>query len=533
MKKIWKIGLLTLGVAGLVSWKTGLLAQIGVEVAVPVHLQDGQEFTTPISQVVAFGQTLFTARWTAQEGQGRPLDKGTGKPLSDPSDPLVFPHRFNRVSGPDTQSCSGCHNLPIAGSGGDIVGGVFVLGQRFDFATFDRNDPIPTKGAVDELGNPVTFQTISDFRKTIGMNGSGFIEMLARQMTADLQAIAAGCASGNSCALVTKGVSFGTLTHNADGTWNTSQVVGLPAPAVATTGTTAPTLILQPFHQAGAVISIRQFTNNAFNHHHGIQSEERFGLGVDADGDGFVNELTRADVTAASIFQATLAPPGRMINTDPMIRAAVIAGEAKFDQIGCATCHIDSLPLTVDSQGNQGWIYSEPNPYNPSGNLQINQGVPSLSVDLTDRMDLPTPRLQITGKGNSAVVNVPGYTDLKLHNITSGPTDPNCEPLNQNQPAGSTGFFAGNCSFLTAKLWGRFNSGPFMHHGQFTTMREAVLAHAGEAAAEEAAFAALSTSDQNNVIEFLKSLVTLQSGNKSLCVDQNFKDIPCPAGVRP
>jgi hypothetical protein len=50
-----------------------------------------------------------------------------------------------------------------------------------------------------------------------------------------------------------------------------------------------------PFHQAGAVVSLRQFTNNAFNQHHGIQSEERFGLGVDEDGDGFANELTRAD----------------------------------------------------------------------------------------------------------------------------------------------------------------------------------------------------------------------------------------------
>ena len=38
-----------------------------------------------------------------------------------------------------------------------------------------------------------------------------------------------------------------------------------------------------PFHQAGAVVSLRQFTNNAFTHHHGMQSEERFGVGIDED----------------------------------------------------------------------------------------------------------------------------------------------------------------------------------------------------------------------------------------------------------
>lgn len=73
---------------------------------------------------------------------------------------------------------------------------------------------------------------------------------------------------------------------------------------------------IKPNHQAEAVVSIREFANNAFNHHHDIQSTERFGAGTDPYGDGFTNELTRANVTAASNFQATLAVPGRVI---PMI----------------------------------------------------------------------------------------------------------------------------------------------------------------------------------------------------------------------
>ena len=74
--------------------------------------------------------------------------------------------------------------------------------------------------------------------------------------------------------LVSKGISFGMIKRNLDGTWNTSQVSGISGPSLATTGAAdAPSLIIRPFHQAGNVISIRQFTNNAFNHHHGMQLE--------------------------------------------------------------------------------------------------------------------------------------------------------------------------------------------------------------------------------------------------------------------
>jgi len=80
-----------------------------------------------------------------------------------------------------------------------------------------------------------------------------------------------------------------------------SQVQGLPAPSLATKGTTPPSLIIRPLHQVGNVVSLRQFSSNAFNHHHGMQAEERFGLNIDADGDGVVNELTTADLTASRV----------------------------------------------------------------------------------------------------------------------------------------------------------------------------------------------------------------------------------------
>jgi mono/diheme cytochrome c family protein len=526
-------GFLTAFLVAVVAWGQNPNSQAGREVAIPIHLQDGEEFNTPVSQLIRYGAQLFNAKFTIQEGAGRPLTKGTGAPVSDPTSPLVFPRNFDRLSSPDANSCSGCHNAPVSGAGGDRVTEVFVLAQRFDHLTFDHSDGIMTRGAVDESGKFVTMDNATNDRKTIGMNGSGFVEMLARQMTFDLQAERDATPPGNSTRLLSKGISFGTLTHNGNGTWDISKVQGLAAPSLSTKGTTPPSLIIRPLHQVGNVVSIRQFSNNAFNHHHGMQAEERFGLNADPDGDGFANELTTADLTAVSIYQATLAVPGRVIPNDPAIEDANLRGEVLFDKIGCATCHA-TLPLTSHNNpglpGQPGWIYFEPNPYNPetgpnSPNLQLGPtnypvSAPALTVDLTSNM-LPLPRL----RAHHGSVLVEAYTDLKLHDIsaTSNPaTDPECEPLDQNQPAGSSGFFAGNCKFITRKLWGFYNQGgAFMHHGKFTTAREAVEAHNGEALSQRLAFDALPRHMQNDLIEFLKSLQVLPPGSTSLVVDEH------------
>ena len=486
-------------------------AEIGWEISVPNHLPDGQEYQVSTKQLIEHGQLLFSANWTYQEGGGRPLTKGTGAPLADPLAPLVFPRNMNRISGPDANSCAGCHNAPhgISGGGGDFVANVFVLGQRFDFATFDRNEAAPTKGAFDERGNPVTSQTIANSRTTLGMFGSGYIEMLARQITGDLQTLRNTLSPGESVALVSKGISYGSLSRRADGSWNTTSVIGIPDGSLGTVGTTAPSLVLKPFHQAGRVISVREFSNNAFNHHHGIQSTERFGVGTDPDGDGVINELTRADVTAAVVFQVTMAVPGRVIPKDPAIERAVIRGESKFQAVGCAACHIPTLPL-----GNQGWVFSEPNPFNAAGNLRPGDA-PALQVDLNDS-SLPHPRL----KDVNDVVHVPAFTDLRVHDITGGINDPNREVLNMQHAPGSEGFFGGNGKFVTRKLWDVGNRPNHHHHGQFSTMRESIFAHLGDAQASRTAFLALSAEDQACVIEFLKTLQALPPGTKNRVVDE-------------
>jgi hypothetical protein len=482
---------------------------IGQEVAVPRHLGHGEEFSLSLRNLLSHGERLFAANWTIQEGAGRPLTKGTGAPLSDANDPLVFPRNFNRVSAPDANSCAGCHNAPfgIVGGGGDIVANVFVLGHRFDFATMNLvPDGFLTKGTSDENGLAVDLQRIGNSRNTLGMFGSGYIEMLARQMTADLQAIRDAAPIGKAAALVSKGVSFGTLVRTAVNSWDTSGVTGLQRSSLAGS---PPNLIVRPFHQAGAVVSLRQFTNNAMNHHHGIQPAERFGENADPDGDGFVNEMTDGDVTAVSIFQATMAVPGRVIPNDRAIEAAIHIGERRFQSIGCTSCHIPRLPLD-----RSGWMFSEPGPYNPAGNRRPEDG-PVMEVNLNSPR-LPLPRLEAQG----GVVWVPAFTDLRLHDICDGPDDPNIEPIDMHAAPGSPEFFAGNRRFITRKLWGTANEAPYFHHGQFTTLREAVLAHGGEAASTRAKFLALPPAERDAVIEFLKSLQVLPPGTPSLVVDE-------------
>ncbi|MGH9734952.1 MAG: di-heme oxidoredictase family protein [Candidatus Acidiferrales bacterium] len=526
----------------------GFGGQIGSEKGVSVHLKDGEEQQIPLRQLIAFGESLFVARFTSEDGLGRPQTKGTGSPLSDPSSPLVFPRNSNRISGPESQSCAACHNLPRAGGGGDRVGDVFVMAQRFDFATFDRADSIPTRGTMDEAGTFATLQNIADERKTVGMFGSGYIEMLARQMTADLEATCDRMPAGTSASLVSKGVPFGVVTRRPDGTWDTSRVHGISALSLATTGPNdPPSMVIRPFAQASNVISLRQFTNNALNQHHGMQSEERFGLDVDADGDGMTNEMTAADVTALTLFQATLPPPGQIISNDPAFEHAVSKGQQIFSAIGCASCHIPALPLTSTAgraqsatnspelQGKPGWIYSEPSPYNPSGNLRPgpvdypNTASPIL-VDLTSDA-LPGPRLKPVHSPIGEVVWVPAYTDMKLHDLCAAPDDPDREPIDQNQPPGSPAFFGGNCYFLTRHLWGLYNSGPFMHNGLFSTMRDAIEHHNGEALASHRAFDALDSSAQDDLIEFLKSFQVLPAGAKSLVIDENGQSRHWPPGA--
>jgi hypothetical protein len=345
------------------------------------------------------------------------------------------------------------------------------------------------------------------------MNGSGAIEMLAREMTADLfmirdAAIIEARSSKVSVTkrLNTKGVSFGQITANANGTLDMSGVEGIDTD-----------LIVKPFHQKGVVNSVRVFTVNAFNHHHGMEAVERFGVDQkdnkgniinthDFDEDGVPDELTVGDITTATLFQVGMNLPGRVITDDPGRRAAAERGEEQFSAIGCADCHKPALILNSR-------FFSEPNPYNPAGNLRISDVRRPYTFDLTN--DIPKPRLERLEPGGGMVR---AYTDLKRHVICDS-----IDPFFCNERLIQSGVPLDQ--FLTRKLWDVGNTAPYGHRGDLTTISEAILHHAGEARLARERFASLSKDQQGEIVEFLKQLQILPNGSPRIVREGYLREL--------
>jgi hypothetical protein len=256
------------------------------------------------------------------------------------------------------------------------------------------------------------------------------------------------------------------------------------------------------------------FTVNAYNHHHGMEAVERFGIGQkdnkgnlittnDFDEDGVPDELSAGDITAATIFQAAMNIPGRVISDDPARRAAAVRGESRFADIGCTDCHKPSLPLNTT-------LFSEPNPFNPPGNLRIQDVAEAYTFDLT--RDIPKPRLERSGGG--AIVRA--YTDFKRHVICDDK-----DPFFRNERVVQAGVPVDQ--FITRKLWDVGNTAPYGHRGDLTTITEAIIHHAGEARAQRDKFAALTKDQQGEIVEFLKQLQVLPIGSPREITESEMK----------
>ena len=453
---------------------------IGDEPALGMHTSqvaiDGGAMA--LEDLIERGEALFTASYNTLDGAGRPETTDVG--LSNFRPRREFPDNFNRISGPDANTCIACHSVPRMGGGGDNVTNVFVDADRLGFANFD--------GAAGDAGMLHTLQDVGMERNAVGLFGSGMIEMLAREMTFDLHeirddAITEAQSTGGMVGrdLMTKSVDFGRITARPDGTLDTSEVEGVDED-----------LIIKPFHQKGVVVSLREFAVKAMNSHFGMQAAERFQDGVDADGDGVIDEVSRGDMTALVVFMATLPVPGQVMPADPVVREAAERGEQIFSRIECTACHVPALRLDNP-------VFTEPNPFNPPGKLQLADTSNPFAVDLTQ--EGPRPRLEREPDGS---VMVPAFTDLKRHEMG--------DVLNNElmmQTSLASGESVPTDQWLTRKLWGVASEPPFLHHGRALLISEAILAHGGEARASQEAYIALPGSDQAAIVEFIKSLQVL------------------------
>ena len=133
-----------------------------------------------------------------------------------------------------------------------------------------------------------------------------------------------------------------------------------------------------------------------------------------------------------------------------------IVGQTLFNSIGCAVCHV----ATVTTQ--------------PPGTL-INGGTYTVPAALGNKVFHP-------------------YGDFLLHDVGTG------DGIVQAGPADTAN------KLRTVPLWGLRIKSRFMHDNASTTLGDAIQRHAGEAQAVVTRFSALTSTEQQQLITFLKSL---------------------------
>lgn len=446
-------------------------AQPWREAAIGEHVEQdavsGSLDGNALGRLRAQGEALFIGRFTPADGVGRPLATQAIIPTKRKRAPE---NTFFRSAGLDANSCAGCHNLPVAGGAGDFVTNVFVS-EGFESADFDSLDP-----------------QFSNERGTNHLFGAGLVELLAREMTAELKAArretlaeARETASPVTARLQAKGVDFGAITANPDGMLDLTAVEGVDDD-----------LVIRPFSQKGVMTSLRQFTINALNHHHGMQAVERFGLRWtgerDHDEDGVKDEILAGDVSALVAWQAGLKPPIEREPSNTEWRDAAARGSDLFDGMGCNTCHRRHLPL-------ESLSFTDPGPLDMAGTLRETEMEAPAVYDL-DLLDWA----KTLPRNETGQIMVPLFGDLKRHTIA----DQEVSTLGNELLAQR---FVERNVFMTAELWGVGSTDPYGHRNDLTTLDQVIRAHGGEARAARERYVTASEADRSALIAFLKTLV--------------------------
>jgi CxxC motif-containing protein (DUF1111 family) len=178
------------------------------------------------------------------------------------------------------------------------------------------------------------------------------------------------------------------------------------------------------------------------------------------DPEDTVDTTGRADIDRFTDFMRSLQPPPQL----PMNSSAT-QGQALFNQAGCGGCHLQSITTSR----------------NPTAFL-----VPSVS-------GIPvTPGLA------SALTNVTyhPFGDFLLHDMGSLGDGVNDDPSLAHDER----------LMRTMPLWGLRSRAIFLHDGRATDLPTAISLHDGQGKAAAAAFAAMSSAQQQELLSFLGTL---------------------------
>ncbi len=416
------------------------------------------------------------------------------------------------------QSCGSCHNMPHGAAGG----------LAHTHVAFDPNmDGAPP----------------FNIRSTTSTFGNGLQQLLAQEITEDLQAIRAGVEAAAlaspgepvSEALLSKGLSYGMIAATADAAgevaWDLSGLEGID-----------PDLVVRPIGSKGHITIIRSIAVGASGLM-SLQPEElvrKIQAGAEAegnpvppddlDGDGVERELSVSDVTALVAYGAAQETPHSVSHLAElgMVAAPSVDEVARIEQgrelfaaAGCVTCHVPELRLD-DTVFEEPTLAGNGNYYDTA----LAAIEPTYDPERPLRFDLATeaeePRVEPHPDGG-AIVRL--YGDLKRHDMgrqMAEPAGPQPSIAAVFAPLTIDGemVLIPPSVFLTSELWGVGNTGPWLHDGRAATLDEAVRWHGedeppavgepGRSEAQESrdAYVALGGAEREALLTFLRSLRT-------------------------
>jgi mono/diheme cytochrome c family protein len=415
------------------------------------------------------GRQLFQRKFTTAQGVGPNEGDGVGDINTNIA-----------IGAGLSDSCASCHGRPrgSAGSGGNVA-------------------------------------TRPDSRDTPQIFGLGLREMLADEMTTDLRSIrdlavsrAQKSKKAVTLSLFSKGVQFGSITGNADGSVDASKVVGVDSD-----------LRIKPFNADGTMISIREFVVTGLHNEMGLEASSDpdlltasaggrivtpSGMVLDGSKDKITpppapdaqngNEIDPALVDHLEFYLLNYFKPGHDQQNSVTVR-----GKALFTQIGCASCHVANMTVNHDRRvADLETVYDPVNGVFNSLFATAN----ALYYTQDDGSGYPLLKLPV---GNSFEVK-DLYTDFKRHDLGTNFYERNWNGTLQTQ-------------FLTRALWGAGSTGPYGHDGRSMTLNDVILRHGGEALTARNSFAGLGFTDQGSILAFLNSLVLFPPDDTASTLD--------------
>jgi Di-haem oxidoreductase, putative peroxidase len=415
------------------------------------------------------GRQLFQRKYTRLQGQGANEKDGVGDINTDIA-----------IGAGLSDSCALCHGRPrgSAGTGGNVV-------------------------------------TRPDSRDAGHLFGLGLKEMLADEITTDLRStrdlavtLAKQMKRPRTLKLISKGVNYGFITGNPDGSVDTSRVQGVDSD-----------LRVKPFFAEGSTISLREFIVGALHNEMGLEASSDpdllaasagarvvtpSGMVLDGSKDKISpppapdeqngNEIDPSIVDHLEFYLLNYFKPG---HGEP--NAMADHGRRVFKRIGCTSCHVADLTVNHDRR-----VADLETVYDPTRGIFNNLFATATPLyhEVDDGTGLPHLKLPLA---NPFVVQ-DIFTDFKRHDLGANFYERNWDGTMQTQ-------------FLTRALWGVGTTGPYGHDGRSITLHDVILRHGGEAQASRDAYAHLAAIEQIQLQTFLNSLILFPPDDTASTLD--------------